>query len=264
MLSLQVVPPADVDVDVKIKQEFQDEFASCQAAQGALPQLSPGGTTLLQPQPQSASHSQSQMSSQQYQHHTLPPTFPGNHMAPYPNLQMSQCSSIGTIGYEPAPAIDVKPQISLTSQLAHMPTISPTALPTQSQTSLFHHSQFTQPHSQGLMMDNISSNMGYHSIPNPLAQSGLGSGLCGTLPGVHEGHMAGLSVDQIPGMIPLIPEPRMMGHTITEDPSNPVPIIGEDVLEMQRALILAYEELNIVNKRVSGIFIFKTLDSVTK
>ena len=255
-----MAPAAEVDVDVKIKQEFQDEFASCQAAQGALPQLSPGGTTLLQPQPQSASHSQSQISSQQYQHHTLPPTFPGNHMAPYTNLQMSQCSSIGTIGYEPAPAIDVKPQISPTSQLAHMSTISPTALPTQSQTSLFHHSQFTQPHSQDLMMDNISSNMGYHSIPNPLAQSGLG----GTLPGVHQGHMAGLSVDQIPGMIPLIPEPRMMGHNITEDPSNPVPIIGEDVLEMQRALILAYEELNIVNKRVSGVFIFKTLDSVTK
>ena len=103
------------------------------------------------------------------------------------------------------------------------------------------------------MMDNISSNIGYHSIPNPLAQSGLGSELVGTLPEVHQGHMAGLSVDQIPGMIPLIPEPRMMGHNITEDPSNPVPIIGEDVLEMQRALILAYEELNIVNKRVSGI-----------
>ena len=97
--------------------------------------------------------------------------------------------------------------------------------------------------------------MGYHGIPNPLAQTGLGT----TLPGVHQGHIDTMSVEQIPGMIPLIPEPRMMEHSVAEDPSNPVPIIGEDVLEMQRALILAYEELNIVTKRVSGAFLYLKL-----
>ena len=247
----QVQPPLD-DVDVKIKQEFQDDYASCQAAQGPLPQLSPGGTTLLQPQPLPTS--QNPLPSQQHQQHTLPPVFPGNHMAPYPNLQMSQCSSMG---YEPAPAIDVKPQISPTSQLAHMSTISPTALPTalptvlptQSQTSVYHHSQFTPPHNQGLMMNATSANMSYHNIPDPLAQTELS----GTLPGVHQGHTSMMPLEQMPGLhVPIIP---MTGQTGGDD-SLPVPIISEEVLEMQRAMILAYEELSVVTKRVSGVLVF--------
>ena len=102
----------------------------------------------------------------------------------------------------------------------------------------------------------MDASMSYHNVPDPLAQTELS----GTLPGVHQGHISMMPIEQMPGLHP----PMMPDLRTGTDDTLPVPIISEEVLEMQRAMILAYEELNVVTKRVSAVFLFIALDSFTK
>ena len=231
---------------MQIKQELPDDYeTSCNVAQGPVPDLSSGGTTLQQPD-------QSDMQPSV--------TLPGNHMSPYRNLQPSQTSPPTT--YQSPPAALLNPHASSGAQMHHPSTMSPTEIlaPLPLPSTSYHSGQFPQAHRQDPLADPSSANISYHQHHHHHHHHTEQPDLSRVALDCQ--HPSVPKLEQISSQnIPFAPEPRVensVSEPMEPEERMPVPILSEAVFEMQRALILAHEELNVVTKRVSMLITFLT------